>query len=397
MKKFFVTCVVCFLAILFVYYFWSHPYVTSAIVNPISDAIDSYTQEELPYTTDFVINDIDIKSEDYYFNTLDSNCQAIYKSLANAVKNLDTDFFIKDYIFESIEITMEDVETTMHKFLLDHPEVFYLNEKYTVSTSQNLLGDKVSLNVSYSVSSKQDLDIKIVQIKNSIQEIINTANVGVGTTFEKEIRLHDILAKKVKYYEYGNIQQIPNSAHNIYGAFVENTAVCDGLSKAMQVLLDKIDVESIIVTGTLDNEAHAWNMIKLDNKWYNLDVTSDKSIKENNVVVHSYFNITTEEIKKTHTIDEVGLVPVASSEEYNYFVKLDKVITSRDNFDIKLQNILNNNMDSEKVEYKVENVSEVPEKTIKVLRDGRYYEYLDENMTRFVYYNILDNYVIVKR
>ena len=139
-------------------------------------------------------------------------------------------------------------------------------------------------------------------------------------------------------------------------------------------------------------------MVKIDEKWYNLDMTSNKSIRDsNNNVVHSYFNITTEEIKKTHSIDNEEILPVASSDKYNYFIMTDKIITRNDNFDEKLKKILNNNDDSEKIEYKVVNVNNVPDKTINVLRNGRYYEYIDRNLTKFVYYNILDNYIIMKR
>lgn len=398
MKKFFLVCIYCFIIVGAVYYFWSHPKVTENLILPISAAINSYTQEEIPYNEDFVINDLKLKNGDYYYNILDDNNKAIYKSLANAVKDLETEFYIKDYIFESVDLTMKDVGKTLQKFLLDHPEVFYLNDKYSVSTSQNILGDNVLVKISYSVSSKEELDSKIEEIKNSITKIIENANISEGTMFEKELKLHDTLAKKVKYYEYDNIEQIPDTAHNIYGAFVQNTAVCDGMAKSLQLLLDKIGIESIVLTGALDGESHAWNMIKLDGKWYNLDMTSNKSIKDSdNVVVHSYFNITTEEIKSTHSIDEPNIVPLATSNDYNYFVVLDKIITADDNFDEKLKSILNNNKDIEKIEYKVENVTNVPEKTVKVLRKGKYYDYIDKTMTKFIYYNILDNYIIVKR
>lgn len=398
MRKFLKVCIFCFISILITYIFLNTPQVSKKVITPVLETINEYTQEEIPYTSDFVINDIDIKNEDYYYNTLDKNCQAIYKSLANAVKELKTEFYIKDYEFESTQKAIKDIEETMHNFLLDHPEVFYLDEKYLISTSQSILGNQVSLQVTYTVKSKEELNNKINQIKTCIQEIINTVNIGVGTTFEKELRIHDVLARKVKYYEYENVEQIPHSAHTIYGAFVENTAVCDGISKALQVLLDNINVESIIITGVLDNEAHAWNMVKLEDSWYNVDITSNKSIKDyDDIVIHSYFNITTDEIKKTHTIDEPSIVPIANNDKYNYFVVLDKIITNNDDFNVKLKSILNNNIDLEKIEYKVKNIDKVPEKTIEVLRNGKYNQYLDWTLTKFVYYNILDNYVIIKR
>lgn len=398
MKKFFTVCIFCLIVIITTYYFCNNPEVLKSIISPIADKIEEYTVEkEIPYTSDFKINDINIKNNDYYYNTLTQNEQTIYKSLANSVKDLKTEFVIQDYEFKDVDTAMKDVEKALHKFLLDHPEVFYLNDKYSVSTTQSILGDKVSLTVSYTVENLDELNNKIEEIKNEIEETIKLANISNDNIFEKELKLHDILGKNVKYYEYENINDIPHYAHTIYGAFVQKKAVCDGLSKSMQILLDKVDIESIILTGTLNNESHAWNMVKLNDEWYNLDITSDKSIKDyNDVVIHSYFNITTDKIKQSHTIDEEEILPVASSTELQYFVALDKVITSADNFSAKLNHILRNNNDTEKVEFEVKNINAVPEKTIDVLRKGRYNQYLGENMTKFVYYNILDNYIIIR-
>lgn len=398
MKKFITVCIFCIIVILATYYFCNNPDVLKNILSPIVEKIEEYTEEkEIPYTSDFKINDINVKCNDYYYNTLTQNEQTIYKSLANSVKNLKTEFDIQDYEFSDVDTAMKDVEKALHKFLLDHPEVFYLNDKYSVSTTQSILGDKLSLKVTYTVESLEDLNIKIEEIKKGIEETLSVSNIANVSIFEKELKIHDILGRNVKYYEYENVNDIPHYAHTIYGAFVQKTAVCDGLSKAMQVLLDKVDISSVVVTGKLNNESHAWNMVKLDNEWYNLDITSNKSIKEyNDVIVHSYFNITTEKIKNSHSIDEEEILPVANADEYQYFVYLDKVITNLDNFDTKLNYILRNNNDSQKLEFEVRNIKNVPEKTIEVLRRGRYSQYLGDNMTRFVYYNILDDYIIIK-
>lgn len=398
MKKFLAVCIICLLSILAVYYFWCNPQIMQNVFVPISDAVDSYIQEETPYTEEFIINDINIKSDNYYYNKLDKNHQAIYKSLANGVKELKSEFYIKDYKFVTTEKAMEDVEIAMESFLLDHPEVFYLADKYTVATSQNFLGDKLSLRVNYTVSSIEELNTKIELIKSEMQKIINEANITTGNIFQNELNLHDVLGKRVGYCEYDNIQNIPHSAHTIYGAFVEKSAVCDGFSKALQILLDKAGIESIVITGSLEGEAHAWNMVKLDGSWYHVDITSNKSINDYPyVVVHAYFNVNNREIQRTHLIDNIGQLPSATNEKYNYFVYLDKVIKNTDDFNAKLEKILLNNQDKEKIEYKVLNVDEVPEKTIEILRNGKYYQYLDVTLTRFVYYNILDNYVIIKR
>lgn len=48
-------------------------------------------------------------------------------------------------------------------------------------------------------------------------------------------------------------------------------AVCEGYAKAANVILNELGVKTRIVTSNIQN--HAWNIVKIGDKWYNLDVT----------------------------------------------------------------------------------------------------------------------------
>ena len=93
--------------------------------------------------------------------------------------------------------------------------------------------------------------------------------------------LHDYLATEVKYdfdlyerYVRGeNIADDP--AFGIDGVFLNKVAVCDGLSRAFAFLCAIEDVDCVRVTGTFDGVSHAWNKVKLNDDWYNVDVTGD--------------------------------------------------------------------------------------------------------------------------
>lgn len=80
------------------------------------------------------------------------------------------------------------------------------------------------------------------------------------------------------------------------GALFEGKAICDGYSDAMAFFLDKIGVENIKVT----NDEHVWNVVKINNTWYHIDITWDDPIYTNgsNLTTHEYFMITTNELEK---------------------------------------------------------------------------------------------------
>ena len=63
--------------------------------------------------------------------------------------------------------------------------------------------------------------------------------------------------------------------HNLEAGLFEGLSVCEGYSKILHQALDKVGVESKFIVGQGADEAHAWNQVKIDGKWYNTDLTWD--------------------------------------------------------------------------------------------------------------------------
>ena len=72
----------------------------------------------------------------------------------------------------------------------------------------------------------------------------------------------------------------------LYGGLIDGSAICVGYATILQEALKKVDIKSIIVTGTkiddIENflsfrSGHAWNQVQINRKWYNADATWDSS------------------------------------------------------------------------------------------------------------------------
>lgn len=62
--------------------------------------------------------------------------------------------------------------------------------------------------------------------------------------------------------------------HGFYGALVEGYAVCGGYSNAYKILGLMAGLDVRYVPGyTSARENHAWNLVKIDGKFYHTDVT----------------------------------------------------------------------------------------------------------------------------
>lgn len=82
--------------------------------------------------------------------------------------------------------------------------------------------------------------------------------------------LHDYLVTELEYD-----MNFREASHTPEGVMRNRTAVCDGYARTMRLLLLMSGIESKIVGGTSKGVAHAWNLVKMEDGWYHVDVTWD--------------------------------------------------------------------------------------------------------------------------
>ena len=128
--------------------------------------------------------------------------------------------------------------------------------------------------------------------------------------YEKELRIHDWICQNIEYdYEGTNKDKVSRviASHNILGVFAYHKDQCEGIAKAVKVLLNAIDVKCIVVTGTAGKNGnmrpHAWNLVNIDEVSYQLDVTWDMGKSTGDKISYEYFNLSDECIVKNHSAD----------------------------------------------------------------------------------------------
>ena len=67
----------------------------------------------------------------------------------------------------------------------------------------------------------------------------------------------------------------------------------------MKLFLDRLHIPNYKISS----ENHIWNLVKLDNEWYHLDLTWDDPVTSTgeDVLEYDYFLITTDELEKLET------------------------------------------------------------------------------------------------
>ncbi len=153
--------------------------------------------------------------------------------------------------------------------------------------------------------------------------------------YQKELALHDYVVNNAKYDQRDENGGIPDDSYNAYGILIDGVGVCQGYADAMYRLLKAAGIENIMVIGQANNGSgligHAWNIVKIQGKYYNLDSTWDDPVTDNgtNVLSHLYFNITDKQLSVDHKWNESNY-PSCNSTDYSYskIVSLQKNIKS---------------------------------------------------------------------
>lgn len=138
--------------------------------------------------------------------------------------------------------------------------------------------------------------------------------------YQKEALIHDYIVNNTAY-DHKNLvnKTVPSESYSVYGVLVKNQAVCEGYAGAFKTLLNLAGIECMIVTGSGKQELHAWNIVKIQGNYYNVDVTWDDPVTDNGdqILKHEYFNVTDELLRKDHQWDE-SKYPKCVTTSYNY-------------------------------------------------------------------------------
>lgn len=206
--------------------------------------------------------------------------------------------YIMKYTRLSSDLDSNDIYMIKEAVLSDHPEAFWITGDYDIGHNFHD-GNYIIL---YSQYSYDEITLALEKINAATEEILTKIPDG-ASEIDCELIIHDALVDSVSYDLEAAAEENPSvEAFSIYGALVNKKAVCSGYARAAKVLLNRVGIECRLVSGMSKNSGHMWNQVKIDNKWYNLDVTWDDSAVNNDILYnrYNYFNITDRQLAVNH-------------------------------------------------------------------------------------------------
>ncbi len=122
------------------------------------------------------------------------------------------------------------------------------------------------------------------QMDAAVKALLDTLDVYDASDYEKVCAVYDYMTKNIVYDDAGLYQEQQTGNNKkiftAYAALVDGTSVCQGYANLLYRLTLELGVDSRIIAGFGHSVSHAWNIVELDNLYYDADATWDASWKQ---------------------------------------------------------------------------------------------------------------------
>ncbi len=274
--------------------------VTSADTQPVTEPAEQLQQAESLY----------------YYNALDETEKEIYTAMYQAILDrseteLDTqDSAVVKKIFECVTN--------------DHPEIFYCSS-YKIQ-SMEMYGKVVRITFTPNYHMTEET---VQECQEKIDAYVHSCIASIPKSADEYSKIKFVYEYIIERTEY-----VPNAQNNqnICSVFINRESVCMGYAKATQYILTQMGIETTLAYGHVTGgESHSWNLVMADGEYYYLDTTwgdagyvrpgAAMNATSGQGINYEYFMITTQQILKTHTIDNVVPLPACVATRNNYFIR----------------------------------------------------------------------------
>ena len=142
--------------------------------------------------------------------------------------------------------------------------------KASISGNSN---EGYGLNIFYDVSYLSSLEQE-EKVDEEVSNLLKSLDLSNKTDYQKVKAIYDYICSNVTY-DHDNLNDESYSLkYTAYAALINKTAVCQGYASLFYRLALDAGVDTRVISGEAGGP-HAWNIVKLNGKYYNLDSTWD--------------------------------------------------------------------------------------------------------------------------
>lgn len=185
------------------------------------------------------------------------------------------------------EALLHTVNPSEGDYLKWHWSNFNAEYNYNTNPSDGIYAYAITYKINYYTTAAQE-----AAVSSKIDSVLASLNLAGKSDYDKIKEIYDYICKHV-VYDYANLN---NTSHTLkysaYAALINGTAVCQGYALLFYRMLRETGIDTRLIAGkgvtSTGAENHAWNVVNLGNRYYNVDSTWDASRLQNGLS-YQYF------------------------------------------------------------------------------------------------------------
>jgi len=186
--------------------------------------------------------------------------EKIYQGLLNLSSSIN---------ISTNRIPLTDVDALLSNVINDNPDLFYVSSTYR--TTNRIGSSYVYEIIPYYSMSKSDIEEAKKVFYSGVDKALSQVDSSMND-LQKALTIHDYICDIAAYPE--DVENNDDEKyHSAYGLFLDGNAVCAGYTLSYSYLMHELGIECEYVTSS--PMQHAWNKVKINGNWYNLDITYD--------------------------------------------------------------------------------------------------------------------------
>lgn len=225
--------------------------------------------------------------EPFYYNHMNKLQQSAYYAMKAGLISMASSFAVP-------KLEAKELMDIFFQLRLDCPEIFYATgfryRYYPDSTNVEMipeyLFDKAKVK-----EHQRAMEARVTKLARPAREL---------SEMEKELYIHDFICQNVTYDKLKKAY-----SHEIIGPLGQGVGVCEGIAKSVKILCDALGIWCMIAISEANPEKkikyrHAWNIVRINGKYYHLDATFDNSLGKGENIRYDYFNLDDRQIFQDH-------------------------------------------------------------------------------------------------
>ncbi len=249
---------------------------------PKNDPIGAYAVSEMVGTVKQIVSYYEVEVFIAYKDVTKEQLESIINVSSAQELDMMLAYTLGEYtpsmtaLAYGIELTESDALESVRQLYYENPGNIVMLPVTTVDFYPKLGSDRIieyTFGYLYEASTLEAME---EALKDSVREIAEYVNVSESDNMQMLLMLARRLMESTEYDaetaagDYSN----QNTFATAYSALINGKAVSEGYAMAYKALCDELEIDCTVVIGEYAGALHAWNIVKLEDDYYHVDVSN---------------------------------------------------------------------------------------------------------------------------